>query len=266
MTESVVMELEDGVLTATLNEPDSMNTLTPGITKGLEEALVRASDDEDVKCLLLTGTGRAFCAGAAVGNFVANAGNSGAEKKVPRKVTLDSWGSSARTVALFSQCDVPIIAAINGAAVGAGFGLATCCDMRFMAESARLGSVFIKRGLASDYGAAYWLPRIVGAGRATEIMFSGELLDAQTSLNIGLANKVFADDELLAESKAYAKMIANGPPLAYTVLRRMMQRTQDMSVAEFAEYEWVNQKILLSTKDLMEGFSAFLEKREPNFR
>jgi len=259
LTDSVLIELDDGVLTATLNEPDSMNALSEGVTQGIFDAVEKATNDDDVRVLLITGSGRGFCAGAAVGGMGRGSGTP------DRKTRLDQHGTSARTVEAFSACEVPIIAAVNGAAVGAGFGIATCCDVRILGESARMGSIFIRRGLASDYGAAYWLPRIVGLGKAYDLMYSGELLDAQTCLDWGLANRVVPDDELMQEASAYARMIADGPPLAYTLLRRMLQRSGDMGRAEFAEYEWSNQRLLLASKDVTEGFTSFMEKRPPKF-
>lgn len=253
------MTLDEGVLTVTLNEPDTMNALTPGIRKGLFDGIARANDDDDVRVLLLTGSGRGFCAGAAVGSI------GGGDGTPSRKDRLDQQGESARTVAAFSSCDVPVVAAINGVAVGAGFGIATCCDVRIVAQSARMGSIFIKRGLASDYGVAYWLPRIIGVGRAYDLMYSGELLDAATCLQVGLANRVVADDALAEEAGNYARMIADGPPLAYTLARRMLQRSGDMPIAEFAEYEWTNQRLLLESKDVREGFRSFIEKRPAKF-
>lgn len=259
MSDSVLLELDDGVLTATLNEPDTMNALSEGVSQGLFDAVERASNDDDVRVLLLTGAGRGFCAGAAV----ASGGRGSGEPS--RKSRLDQHGPSARSVEAFSNCEVPIIAAVNGAAVGAGFGIATCCDVRILGESARMGSIFIRRGLASDYGAAYWLPKIVGIGKAYDLMYSGELLDAQTCLDWGLANRVVPDDSLMTEATAYARMIADGPPLAYTLLRRMLQRSGDMDRATFAEYEWTNQRILVASKDSREGFASFIEKRPPRF-
>lgn len=259
MTDSVLMAVEAGVLTVTLNEPATMNALSPEITRGIFDAIERANDDEDVRVLLLTGSGRGFCAGAAVGSLGGGGGTPS------RRARLDQQGSSARTVAAFASCEVPVIAAVNGVAVGAGFGIATCCDVRILAESARMGSIFIKRGLASDYGVAYWLPRIIGIGRAYDLMYSGEILDAATCLSLGLANRVVADAALLTEATAYARMIADGPPLAYTLLRRMLQRGGDQSITDFAEYEWSNQRLLLGTRDLAEGFRSFIEKRPPKF-
>jgi 2-(1,2-epoxy-1,2-dihydrophenyl)acetyl-CoA isomerase len=258
LSDSVLMTLEDGVLTVTLNEPDSMNALSEGITRGIFAALERAGDDE-VRVLLLTGAGRGFCAGAAVGGR----GRGGAES---RRARLDQRGSSARTVEAFSACEVPVVAAINGPAVGAGFGIALCCDVRIMAASARMGSIFIKRGLASDYGVSYWLPRIIGMGRAYDLMYTGELLNAERCEALGLANRVVADAELPDVAADYARMIASGPPLAYTLVRRMLQRAGDMPLADFAEYEWANQRLLLGTEDVAEGFRSFVERRAPDFK
>ena len=143
MSESVLTDLEDGVLTVILNEPDSMNALSAGITSGMVEAVRRASNDDDVRVMILTGAGRGFCAGATVGGdgFPGSGGGGGMPS---RRARMDRRSSSAETVELFASCDVPIIAAINGPAAGAGFGIATCCDVRFMAESARIGSIFIR--------------------------------------------------------------------------------------------------------------------------
>ncbi|MEZ5556987.1 MAG: enoyl-CoA hydratase-related protein [Pseudomonadales bacterium] len=260
MTESVLMDLRDGVLTATLNEPETMNALSEGVASGILAAVRRANDDVDVRVLLLTGSGRGFCAGAAVGGM--GGGRAGVAS---RKARLDQQGASARTVEAFAGCEVPIVGAINGAAVGAGFGIATCCDVRIVAESARMGSIFIKRGLASDYGVSYWLPRIIGIGRAYDLMYTGELLDSARALALGLANRVVPDDQLMAEARSYAQMIADGPPMAYTLVRRMLLRSGDMGLAEFAEYEWSNQRLLLQSKDVAEGFRSFMEKRPPRF-
>ena len=259
MSDSVLIDLDDGLLTVTLNEPDSMNALSPGVSNGLSAALEQASNDDNVRVMLLTGAGRGFCAGAAVATGGRDSG------PPSRKSRIDQKGPSARSVEAFANCEVPIVAAVNGAAVGAGFGIATCCDVRILGESARMGSIFIRRGLASDYGAAYWLPKIVGMGKAYDLMYSGELLDAQTCLDWGLANRVVADDQLMTEATAYARMIADGPPLAYTLLRRMMQRSAEMDQATFAEYEWTNQKLLVASKDSREGFASFIEKRPPKF-
>jgi len=263
MSESVLTELTNGVFKVTLNEPDSMNALSPAITQGLFDAIERANTEDDIRVMLLTGNGRGFCAGASVSG---GGPGSGGAARPDRKTRLDQRGTSAQSVEAFANCEVPVVAAVNGPAVGAGFGIATCCDIRLLGASARMGSIFIKRGLASDYGVSYWLPKLVGYGRAMEMMYSGELLTAQESLDVGLGNKVFADDKLAEESLAYAQMIADGPPLAYTLVRRMMLRSNELSAADFAEYEWGAQLMLLKSDDVKEGFRAFAQKRKPEFK
>ncbi len=264
MKDSVLTHLDDGVFTVTLNEPDTMNALSAGITQGLFDAVEQANEDDAIRVLLLTGNGRGFCAGASVGG--GGPGSNAQSGEVSRKQRLDQRGTSAKSMEVFANCEVPVVGAINGAAVGAGFGIATCCDVRLLGASARMGSIFIKRGLASDYGVSYWLPKLVGYGRAMELMYSGELLNAEECLQAGLANKVFADDELLVEAQSYARMIANGPPMAYTLVRRMMLRSNEMTASQFAEYEWSAQSILLKSEDVREGFKAFGERREPEFK
>lgn len=262
MSNSVLTQLSDGVFTVTLNEPDSMNALSPAVTEGLFDAIEEANNNDDIRVLLLTGNGRGFCAGASVGG-----GGPGAQRgEMSRKQRLDQRGTSARSMEVFANCEVPVVAAVNGPAVGAGFGIATCCDVRLLGASARMGSIFIKRGLASDFGVSYWLPKLVGYGRAMELMYSGELLNAEDCLQAGLANKVFPDDELLVEAQKYAQMIADGPPMAYTLVRRMMLRSNEMTANQFAEYEWGAQLMLLNSEDVREGFKAFGEKRAPEFK
>ena len=265
MSDSVLIDLTDGVMTVTLNEPESMNALSPGISGGLLDAIDEASRNDDARVMLLTGAGRGFCAGATVGAGGFGGSDNSQTAGPSRHARMDRHSGSVATVEAFSGCDVPIIAAVNGAAAGAGFGIALCCDVRFVGESARLGAIFIKRGIASDYGAAYWLPRIVGMANAYEIMYDGGLMNAERCLELGIAQHVEPDDLLIEKATEYARNIAAGPPMGYTALRRMFQRSTTMHVSDFLEYEWTAQAALLSSKDVSEGFGAFLERRDPNF-
>lgn len=268
MPDEVLTEVDDhGVMLATFNRPEQMNALNAGLTTGLLAALERASRDDDIRALVITGTGRAFCAGAEISGTVnptADDTGNGAGP-IPRHARLDHFGGSGRTAEAFANCDVPVIAAVNGATAGAGFGIALCCDLRFVAASARLGPIFIKRGVASDYGAAYWLPKVVGAARAYELMYDGDVIPADRALAIGLASRVVPDDRLLDETLAYARRLAAGPPLATTYLRRLLRRSWDMPQHEFLELEWSYQAALLRTADAREGFASFLEQRAPRF-
>ena len=253
---------QHGVMLATFNRPEQMNALSAALTAQLLDALQRASQDDAVKALVLTGTGRAFCAGAEVSaDRSPVSGGTGPN----RHHRLDHRGTSAATAEAFAGCDVPVIAAINGPAVGAGFGIACCCDIRLMASSARIGSIFIKRGLAADYGASYWLPRIVGAAQAYEVFYDGSPMSAERALEIGLAHRVINDEALLDEALGYARKIAAGPPLAYTYIRRLIQRSSELTLHDFLELEWSYQSNLLVTDDAAEGFASFLERREPAF-
>ena len=263
----VEIEVSDGVTVATMNRPERMNSLGGTLSKELRAAVDRASHDDDVRVLVLTGAGRAFCAGAEVTSESPErlAGGSGGTMQT-RFDRMNLQAGSADFAQAFAQCDVPIIGAINGAAAGAGFGIALCCDVRIFGESGRLGSIFIHRGVASDYGAAYWLPRIVGVARAFEIFYDGRMIDSARALELGLANRVVPDDELLAEATAYAGQIAAGPPMGYTGIRRLLQDSVDsIDRAVFLDRKWATQTALLRTSDAAEGFRSFIERRDPEF-
>ena len=260
----LIVEVDDqGVMLASFNRPEQMNALSGSMRGALRDAIRQASADDAVRALVLTGTGRAFCAGAEVSASSTPAG--GSSETPSRHARLDHRGSSGVMVEEFAACDVPVIAAINGPAVGAGFGIACCCDIRIMAESARIGSIFIRRGLAADYGASYWLPRIVGTARAYEVFFDGNPMPAGRALEIGLVHRVVNDEALLDETLEYARDIAAGPPLAYTYIRRLIQRAGEMPLHDFVELEWSYQTNLLRTGDATEGFRSFLERRPPAF-
>ena len=250
---------EHGVMLVTINRPEVMNALSLQMNTLIIDALAEATERDDVYCVVLTGAGRGFCAGAEIG------GGGGDGGEPPRRQRVDRRGYSTRIALAFSECDVPIIGAINGPAVGAGFGLALCTDVRLIADTARMGSIFIKRGLAADYGASYWLPRIVGYARAVELFYSGDLLDAERCLELGLASEVVPDDQLLERALEYARGIAAGPPLGYTGVRRMLMRGTELPLSHYIEYEWTTQLGLLGSEDAREGFRAFLERRDPHF-
>lgn len=254
-------KLETGVMLVTLNRPETLNALDAEMGTMLIDAINDASQDDAVKAMVLTGAGRGFCAGA-------NATRIGAaqDEIPPRSLRTDRLSSSGHFIEAMANCDVPVIAAVNGAAAGGGFGIAMCCDIRFMAASARMGTIFIKRGLSSDYGLSLWLPRIIGLARAFELCYDGNTIDSARALEIGLVNRVYPDEALLAETLAYAAKIAKGPPLGYTSLRKLLMRSSAPDRADFAEYEWGEQARLLQTKDCLEGFRSFLEKREPTFK
>ncbi|HEY7270604.1 MAG TPA: enoyl-CoA hydratase-related protein [Dehalococcoidia bacterium] len=258
----------DGVLVLTLNRPDTMNAINGGINAALVKAARDSKVDDSIRAIVITGNGRGFCSGAdlsaggpARGDF--EGGGDGASAR-GRSSRVNKFGPG-ELIAALADADVPIIGAINGAAAGAGFGLSLTCDVRIASENARMGPIFIKRGVGPDYATSFWLPRIVGLARAFDIMYRGDLMDAQTALSLGLVAKVVPHENLMDEAMAYASMVAKGPPLAYTYTRRALQRSLDNDLRRHLEYEWENQTELLETRDAGEGFRAFLERREPSF-
>ena len=269
----IEVEVTDGVMVATLNRPEKMNSLSAELTAGLLAAVNRASEDDDVRVMVLTGEGRAFCAGAEVssdrapaGGANSNGNGTGAAPERSRHDRMNFQAGSAEVAEAFARCDVPIIGGINGVAAGGGFGIALCCDVRIFAESARIGSIFIKRGIAADYGAAYWLPRIVGVSKAFELFYDGNLRSSAEALELGLANRVVPDEDFRDEVMAFACQIAAGPPMGYTAIRRLILDSVDNLDRElFLDREWAVQAALLKSGDAGEGFKSFLERREPQF-
>lgn len=263
----IEVAVEDGILLATLNRPERMNSLSPGLLQGLQGALDRASRDDDVRVMVLTGNGRAFCAGAEVSGDSAPAGGTTRAVAGTRFDAMRTDGpGSVGMVKAFAACHVPVIGAINGVAAGGGFGISLCCDVRILAESARMGPIFIRRGIATDYGTGYWLARIVGVAKAYELLYDGGVVDSGRALELGLANRVVPDDEFMPEVMKYARQIAAGPPLAYTATRRnVLDSVDNLSRDAFSQREWAAQTALLTTKDAAEGFRSFLERREPSF-
>ena len=253
---------DDGILLITMNRPDQMNALSEDISDGIMNAALETKRNDDIRAVVLTGAGRGFCAGA---DLTAGGPASGGSGVPGRSAIVDKLGPGEVIEAL-AYADVPIIGAINGAAAGAGFGLALCCDIRIASDQARLGSIFIKRGVGSDWGASYWLPRIVGLSKAYELFYSGDLLNADEALKIGLVNRVVPHDSLMEETLAYARMIANGPPLAYTYTRRALIQSLSNSLRDHLTLEWTQQRELLGTNDGREGFRAFVEHRDPEFK
>jgi len=268
MTEPAVLSelTDDGILIATLNRPDKMNALSAGIAMGIVDLAQQTKRNDAIRVLVITGAGRGFCAGADLSSGgPARSENASKDMGSSRSAMVDNLGPGGIVEAL-ADADVPIIGAINGAAAGAGFGLALCCDVRIASDQARMGTIFIKRGVGPDYGSSYWLPRIVGLPKAFELFYSGDLLDADQALAVGLVSRVVPHESLMEETMAYARMIAKGPPIGYTYTRRSLIQSSENDLHRQLVLEWIQQSQVLNTNDAREGFRAFIEKREPEFR
>jgi 2-(1,2-epoxy-1,2-dihydrophenyl)acetyl-CoA isomerase len=258
MSSVVSFEKNNGVATITMNQVEKMNALTPEITSGLWEATEQAHNDADVKVVVLTGTGKAFCAGGDINNFL---GGSTAMELADRFQSVHHKWLNA-----FYTLPKPTIASVNGFAVGAGFGVALLCDVVFSAESAKFGLSFVNVGLVPDYALAYMLPRLIGLQRTKELAFSGRNLTAREACDWGLVNAVLPDGELAEHVSRYAAKLAQGPACSYAYTKRLLNEGLDMNLTAFLQAESYAQTMLLRSEDAKEAANAFLDKRKPVFK
>jgi 2-(1,2-epoxy-1,2-dihydrophenyl)acetyl-CoA isomerase len=228
------------------------------LAKSLVSALADAGRDDAVRVVVLTGAGRAFCAGLDLS----------APPEIPsatRAERLDPFAWVGNWVLSVLACEKPVIAAVNGPAAGAGFGLALACDVRIVAASAKLTAGYVRRGLSPDAGVSYFLPRHVGLSRASDILLTGRDVDAAEAERIGLAALVVADGELGAAAATYASRLAAGPPIAHALTKRLLTQTFDRSLDVALRDELTHIKYCFSTADVAEAMKAFREKRVPSF-
>ena len=258
----IIYEKEDRVATITLNRPDRMNALGGTLSLELGEALEEANSDAEVGALVITGAGKGFCSGADLTSL------GGTSEQVGRGLVHRSpaAGGLRSTALQLENFEKPSIAAVNGAAVGAGLSLALACDIRIASDRARFSQIFIKRGLVPDTGATYFLPRIVGLAKACEMALTGDFLDAEQARECGLVSRVVPHDNLMREVRELAVRIAAGPPVAVKLTKRLLYRGAVSDLATALELEGYFQGICFGTEDFREGVAAFLEKRDPEFR
>ncbi|WP_405525611.1 enoyl-CoA hydratase-related protein [Streptomyces canus] len=261
MPVSEVRHIVDGQVSyITLNRPEVLNALTPGQRDLLVELLDRASADPDVRAVVLTGTGRGFCAGADL------RGASGAGARVAGDVARTLRLGAQRLIAAVLDCEKPVIAAVNGTAAGLGAHLAFACDLVLAAESAKFIEVFARRGLVPDGGGAYLLPRLIGPRRAKELMFFGEALTAREAERLGLVNRVLEDEELTKTAREWAERLATGPTRALALTKQLVNASLDTDRAGAFAAEAAAQEINMTTEDAQEGVASFVERRSPEYR
>ena len=254
--EDLLLEKKDGIATITLNAPDKRNALTVKMQKSLSLAVDEIAKDDEVRVVVVTGTGRAFCAGGDIERLKAMTEGTLEESRYQRLKMLGHYWADA-----FLRLDKPVIAAINGASVGAGFSLALSCDIRIASEEARFGSAFINIALVPDCGLTYLLPRIVGVSKALQLMFTGELISAVEAERLGLVSRVVPPDELMKASQELAARIAQQPPIALELTKRLVYRSIIDDIAHHLDWETYAQQLCFRTEDFKESALAFLEKR-----
>ncbi len=260
MSEELKFAVENGIATITLNRPEKLNAFTDAMQESWLGALEDCRTNPDVRVIVMTGTGRAFTTGGDVDSFSASAEQTAAMikarvaegiQRLPRKI---------------AEIDKPILAALNGIATGGGLDIALACDIRIAAESARFAETYTRMGLIPGVGGAYFLPRIVGMSKALEMFWTADWLDAREAERIGLVSKVFPDDELMEGTYALARRIADGPPLAVQLIKRVMRFGLNSDLATAHELVAANLPIVRSSEDHHEAVSAFKEKRTPQFK
>jgi 2-(1,2-epoxy-1,2-dihydrophenyl)acetyl-CoA isomerase len=256
VTQGLRVEIDGPVATLTLDRPAALNALTVPVKLALREVLEGLAGDRSVRAVILTGAGRAFCAGQDL-----------AEREAPDAAPLDvelreRYNPIIRALRSMGQ---PVIAAVNGVAAGAGASLAFACDLRIAAEEARFVLAFGRIGLVPDSGATWFLPRLVGPAKAAELAFVGDPVDAAEALRIGLVSRVVPADQLMPEARSLADRIAEGAPLAMALTKQALQRSASTTLDEALATEADLQGIAGASGDHAEGLTAFREKRPPKF-
>lgn len=259
----LLYDVSDNIATITLNRPERLNAISGGMLASFSEAFREADHDRNVRVIILTGAGRGFCAGldlkeqgdSANGNSVNGAA-----------VGVSKFDLANSPPIVLHQTDKPVICALNGAAAGYGMDLALGCDIRIAADTAKLAAVFTKRGVLPESGGTWLLPRIVGYAKAAELAFVGETILAKEALDLGLVNKVVPEGQALDSALEMAEKIAANAPLAVRATKRMFRTATRETFDDHVNHVFLQLLPLFQSKDFVEGYTAFMEKREPDFR
>ena len=255
----LIETIENGIATLTFNRPERLNALSTPIMQGLLDGLPRLAGDPAVKVVILTGAGRAFCAGGDVKSMA-----EGGEQRTATEAVAH-LRSRMEVSRILHELPKPTIAMINGPAAGAGLALALACDLRIAGTSARLVTAFVKVGFSGDFGGSYFLTRLVGTARARELYFTGRPVAADEALTLGLVNRVVPDEELATVTMELARSLADGPSIALSLMKRNLNCAESSGLAELLDMEAVHQVQTGRTEDHREAARAFVEKRVPIF-
>jgi enoyl-CoA hydratase/carnithine racemase len=254
------LDVTTGVATITFNRPDRLNALTFDVYHELRQTFRAVNDEASVRALVVTGAGKAFCSGGDVHDII------GPLLSRDYRGLLEFTRMTCDLVLAMRQCRRPIVAALNGTTAGAGAVIAAACDVRIAAATAKIAFLFTRVGLSgADMGAAWLLPRIVGAGRAAELLMTGDFITADEALRIGLYNRVVPDDEVLAAATAFAARLAQGPSFAIEITKDALNREAAMDMQAALEAEAQIQASLMTHADFREAYEAFVAKRPPKF-
>lgn len=264
-TEQLIVDQDGYVLTLTLNRPERLNAISRDMLNELSAKVVEADKDPDIRCIILTGAGRGFCSGLDLIDTSDRMDDSGkvggAGSNRPRQL----FDLRDAPINVMWHCDTPIICAINGAAAGYGMDLTLLCDMRIMADNAKLAAVTAKRNVVPESGGTWLLPRLVGWAKAAELYYRGRTIAADEALEIGIANAVVPNDELMSTARQWATEVAENAPMAVQTTKRMMRMGLEESYDTAVDHLMVHLNGLFQSEDFAEGLKAFMEKRPPKF-
>lgn len=254
----LLYDVRDRVATITLNRPDKMNAFTGPMIDGWARALEQAQRDPEVHVVVVTGAGKSFCAGGDVARM-----GEGAPTPLDHKNQL--WENIHRVPRALEAMDKPVLAMVNGVAVGAGMGMALMCDARIAADSARFSTGYVRVGLVPGDGDTYFLPRLVGTAKALELLWTADFVDAATAERLGIVNRVVPADRLAEETYAMARRIADGPQIPIRMIKRLVYQSMRLDLRTHLDLVSSHMAVVRETQDHREGVQAFKEKREPRF-
>ncbi len=263
-TEELLVEQDGHVVTITLNRPERLNAISRPMLQELSAKMVEADKDPDVRCIILTGAGRGFCSGLDLidtSDRMDDTGSPRSGSNQPKQL----FDLRDAPINVMWHTDTPIICAINGAAAGYGMDMTLLCDMRIMADNAKLAAVTAKRNVVPESGGTWLLPRLVGWAKAAELYYRGRTVGAEEALEIGIVNAVVPKDDLMATAREWAQEVADNAPMAVRTTKRMMRMGLEESYDTAVDHLMVHLTGLFQSEDFQEGLKAFMEKRKPNF-
>ena len=255
----LLYEVKDKVATITLNRPDKLNAFTSPMIDAWARALAEAQADDDVNVIVVTGAGRAFCAGGDVARMREG-------KPTPLEHKNQLWQNIHRIPKTLETVDKPVIAMVNGLAVGAGMGMCLMCDVRIASDEARFSTGYVRVGLVPGDGDTYFLPRLVGAAKALELLWTADFIDAREALRLGIVNRVVAAADLAPEARAFAAELANGPQIPIRMIKRLVYQSLRLDLRTHLDLVSSHMAVVRETADHAEGVAAFKEKRPPKFQ
>ncbi len=258
--EHVLLTKENYIATVTLNRPEKLNAFGGMMRHEIVEALEDVAADREVRVVVITGAGKAFCVGGDINEFTSG------ESQSRSKVASSERHAMCKAALLISEMEKPVIASVNGVAAGGGCNLALACDIRIASEQARFGQAFTKRGLHPDWGGIYFLPRLVGYAKAAELIFTADVIGAREALEVGLVNRVVPHEELSSATDAFARRIAANAPIPIAFAKRGLRTFYRWDLPQALDFESYVLDITGRSEDSAEGFRSFLEKREPSFK